>query len=295
MSEDDRRETAELIQMAREQLASADTAVNGQAKPQAPVADPNSLAGMLLAHLRTTYDPLHRREQAIWSRSLGRAVDVREASTGPPSALLVKLIQATDCPKDREGNPNKNGLLRVWNQHLKVAWADLLATLPEETAAAEVDPFAEEELRRHLAALLGRVVSIGRRVADGHDCDVQARSLLDCCLSWAVPGMWGRIRSYWLWCRLEGEESLPNDRVEAQAERHKRLRVALRIELAGQVNAKPLTEWSTTRLTRLMEHYGIGTAIRIGKNRARAIELARDFLDDLVGDPITDREPGEEG
>ncbi len=294
MTDDDRRELEEIAKRIRERDA---VAGNGQAQPPAAApstAPPSTLAGILLAHLRATYDPLHKRDQLVWSRTLARIVDLREASGGPATPLLTQLLTASDCPRDREGAPSKPGVLREWHRHLRVAWADLLASLPDELAAAEVDAAAEDELRRQLAALLGRVVSIGQRVTDGRDTDIQARSLLDCCLAWAVPGCWGKIRSYWLWCRLDGNQAVPTDRHQAQAERRRRLRVALRIELAGQLGIHPLMDWPARRLTELCEYYGIGAAVRIGNGRCRAVELAREYLADLLGDPQTDREPGEE-
>lgn len=256
---------------------------------------PPDLVSTLLAHLRTAYDPLHRREQLIWSRALGRAVDLKEAGQGPSSTLLTQLLRASDCPLNRENIPSKPTLLRNWRSYLSVAWADLLASLPEESATEEVDAAAEAELRRHLASLLGRVVSIGRRVGDGRECDVQARSLLDCCLAWAVPGQWGRMRSYWIWSRQEGDEQLSSDRSIAVEERRRRLRIALRVNLADQLGVRPLAEWRERKLSDLCEHYGIGKAVRLGKGRTHTVELARDFLDDLLSEPNTDREQGEEG
>jgi hypothetical protein len=280
-------DTEAIIAATRAQLAER----NGHPPEAAP---PCTLAGLLLAHLRETYRPLYRREQLVYADALGQHLDERTAGRGPPTPLLRCLLTASDCPRDRQGKPSEAGLLHVWKQHLAIAWADLLAMLPEEAACAEIAAGGEDELRRRLAALLGRVVTIGRRMEGGKEMDVQARSLLDCALAWAVPGIWGRIRSYWLWSRLEGSEPLPADHVLAAPERRRRLRVALRIELAGQLGVRPLCDWRAAHLTEMVEHYGLGHAIRLGGRRRRAIELTPDYLADLLGDPESDREPGEE-
>jgi putative DNA primase/helicase len=285
-------------------VARYDPAPSSTSSSAAPGStDPNTLTGVLLAHLRATYEPLHRRDQVIWSKTLGRTVDLREAGQGPGTPLLTRLVAAS--------NWSEAHVLRHWRQYLGVAWADLLATLQEEAATEEVDPCAEDELRRVLAALLGRVVSLGHVVKDEegeHRTEVQARSLLDWCLLWAdVEGNgWRSVRSYWLWCRLSGNEKVPpplrggtreQEAAHAQkidAERRRRLRVAFRVELAGQLGVRPLADWPMRRLTELCEHYGLGGRVRIGHSRDRAIELAPEFLADLLGCP-TDREPGEEG
>lgn len=296
MTDADRREIAEIAQRIHDR-----DAVERNGAPPPASAAPGTMAGVLLTHLRAAYDPLYRREQLVWSRPLARAVDLREAGAGPATPLLARLLGASDCPRDREGAPSAAGVLRVWRQHLGVAWADMLAALPDEAATAEVDGAAGDELRRQLAALLGRIVSIGRRVVDGRDADVQARSLLGCCLAWAAPGRWERVRDYWLWCRLDGDEPLPTGdttaeaRAALQAERRRRLRVALRVELAGQVGVRPLADWPARRLTELCEHYGIGRRVRVGRTRRHLVELTQEYLADLLGEPETDRTPGEEG
>ncbi len=264
-------------------------------QPRVAAAAPPTLAELLLAHLREMYDPLFRRENTIFSNTLSRLVEEREAGRGPSSALLRRLVTAADCPRGRDGTPSVPGLLRTWRLYLGTAWADLLAQLPEEAGSAEVAAGGEEELRRLLAGLLGRVVAIGRRVGERGETEVQAASLIDCALRWAIPGAWGKIRSYWLWSRLEGDVPLPADRCLAEGERRRRLRVALRIELASQLGVRPLSEWPARRLTELCEHYALGRAIRIGGQRCRAVELSRGFLADLLGEPGADREPGEEG
>ena len=298
MTDSDRAELRVYAERIRARDAAEAAQCNGHVPSSpsaAPTAAPSTMAGILLDHIRGSYDPLHRRDQLVWSRPLGRTVDLREAGMGPATPLLARLLAASDCPRDRQGEPSAAGVLRVWRQHLGVAWADLLAALPEEAATPEVDAAAEDELRRQLAGLLGHVVSVGRRVGDGRETDVMAASLLDCCLRWAVPGAWGRIRSYWIWCRLDGSDPLPPDRHDAEAQRRLRLRVALRVELAGQLGCRPLAEWTATKLARLALHYGIGTVCRIGHDRASAVELSRDYIADLLGEPQTDRQPGEDG
>lgn len=256
----------------------------------------------LAAHLRSLR-PLHRRGETVYADAAGEYLDLRRAGVGPSTPLLARMEEAIDCPRDKEGVPSIPGLLRVWRQYLAVAWADLLAELPEEADCPEIAAGSEDELRRQLAVLLGRVVTCGRVIHDGDSSfEVQeSRSLVHWCLLVADCGQWARIRSWHVWCQLSDGAPLPVLRnlpaaqvQERLRERIARLRVALRIELAGQLGIRPLADWTPRRLTGLVEHYGLGRALRIGHARARAIEVAPAYLADLLGDPETDPSTAEE-
>lgn len=258
--------------------------------PSAADATAADMRKVLSDHLHNTYRPLHRRGQAVYSDALSGVVDLREAGMGPPSTLLKQLLAAPDCPRSRGHQPSTPGVLRVWRQYLAVAWADVLAGLPDEPECDEVAGGAAEEWRRHVSAVLLRIVSMGRlRPQDGGgDATViEQHSLLHWALIWANHEQrWARVRGYWLWCRLDGTEPLPaKTDPERDLARRQRLRVALRVELFGQMQARHLTDLPQRRLADLLELYGIGKRTTAGHAGQAAIELSREFLAGLLAEP----------
>jgi hypothetical protein len=98
--------------------APPDSVVNGSPQSNEQPAS-QTLVEILLDHLKTIYEPLHRRDQAIWSRKLGTTVDLRHASIGPDTPLLKRMLTAIDCPRDREGNPNERAVRNDWRKYLE--------------------------------------------------------------------------------------------------------------------------------------------------------------------------------
>src|SRR5262249_11158810 len=119
-----------------------------------------------------------------------------------------------------------------------------------------------------------RLVTLGRGDREGDDTR-EARSILHWCLLFAKPGGWKQIRSYFVWCRLDGNSS----------DRHESLRVAIRPELLGQLGLRDLQELGQDRLADVAERYGCGQRCRAGRGGQRAIELAPQWLRGLLDAP----------
>ncbi len=245
----------------------------GEASTNGQTTGPSALV-LIRQHLLDYYRPTFRRGPNLYSDALGREIARAEACYAPTPQLVDDLEMAADCPRGRAAPsaPPSPGYI---GPGASVAWRGVL----DRAARGGSDGRgrrrgAEDELRAAIwQHMLGRVVSLGHVVRDeeGDDyTEVQARSLLDWCHLWADRGSWESIRSYWLWCRLDGGEELPKPLAGASdEEKAVRLQliagesgadayVALRVELAGQVGVRVLADWSQHRLTDLCEHYGLG-------------------------------------
>jgi hypothetical protein len=197
-----------------------------------------------------------------------------EATAVPTSALIDALAGAVDAPRDREGNLSRSGLPGFFKKWSKVAWGDLLDSLPaEEDAELGADAPAAEEFRRLVReAMLAEVIlgdtGRGERMAAS-----ERRSLIDWCVRFAKPGPWRSIRSKKCWCRCH-----------AESEGEIRLKVAIRHELFAQVSAdKRLREMGPKAFARRAARYGVGTTSRDERPHGQsAIVLDADFVADLI-------------
>jgi hypothetical protein len=236
-------------------------------------------AAIILEHLREVYSPSFRRGDHIWSSSLAAEVRRHEAlARGGDSTLMAGLTHdAQEMPRDDRGEPRPAAAPRVYRDWAPVAWADLLAELPDEPAAEEVDGTAEEQFRRRLSAALTRIITLASHRQDtSGEQEREARSILHWCLSFARRGGWAQIRSFYVWCRLDCDS----------ADRHAALRVAIRPELLGQLGLRELAEIGQNRLADLCERYGVGRRCRVGRGGQRAIELSPEWLQGLLESPL---------
>ncbi|HJT78827.1 MAG TPA: hypothetical protein VJ739_16600, partial [Gemmataceae bacterium] len=139
---------------------------------------------------------------------------------------------------------------------------------------------------RRLSQALTRQVTLARCANDKDAAQQQQehRSIVHWCLRFARAGNWAQIRSYYVWCRLEGTG--PDG-----------LRVAIRHELLGQLGLRDLQEMGPGRLADLCERYGVGRRCRAGRGGQRAIELDTAWLQGLLEAPgqAEERDPGQEG
>lgn len=226
--------------------------------------DPGSLPGgtgyqIILGYFREEYLPVFRRGPILYSGRLGREVRVSEACHGAPIQLIEKLAGAQDAPRGEDGTVKRGKLPNFFTTWVKSAWTDILRSLPEEEAAGEVCPTAQEEFEARLADALNTIVALGHEYGNGSDVasKVERRSLLDWCVLFAKPGGWKSIRSFRVWAKKEGD----------------RVAIAMRAELFGQLNKPRMIQ---RQLGELAELYGVGTRAKVAGERA--IELSADLL-----------------
>jgi hypothetical protein len=239
-------------------------------------------AAVILDYMLAVYAPAFRRGDRVWSATL--RAEVRRGDVLArccDSAMMGALVaQALEMPCDRDGQVRPEAAPRVYRDYAPVAWGDLLGQTPDEPEAEEVEPSAELDFRRRLSAALTRIITLGRndpeagrRGEDGPD--REARSILDWCRLFAKPGGWAKVRSYYVWCRLE----------RPGTDRDADLRVAIRPELLGQLGLRDLEGLGQDRLADLAERYGVGCRCRAGRGGQRAIELDPEWLRGLLEAP----------
>jgi hypothetical protein len=238
-------------------------------------------------HMERLYRPTYRDGPDIWSAAEGRKVTRTEAvGQSEDGVLHAALEDAAEMPRDDHGYPRRGATPRLYRDYSRAAWGDLHRSLPLETDDGEVEPTAEAAFRRRLGEALTRQVTMdvptpcgrsgaARRQRD-EDRQPQARhqeqrTLLDWAIRWARPGRWERIRSWYIWSRLDGQT----------------VRVAIRPELLGrgQLHMPDLAELGQAGLSRLCERYGLGEGCRVGHGGQRGIEIAQALLQDLQAAP----------
>jgi putative DNA primase/helicase len=218
------------------------------------------------------YQPTHRRGAAIWSETLGREIRPGEALCGAPSELIVLLAQACDRPTTRDGTTDFQALPAFFRRWAPTAWADLAGSLKDEAEAGEIGDHAAEEFKGRLTGALLTLVSLGvptrgRQTDPEHE--VQRRSLLDWAALWAKTGPWRRIRSYQLWCRRDEVGHLA---------------LCVRAEFFGQLPGCSLAGLGK-RFAILARQYGLALPERARPQGCEAVELAPDYVAELLAEP----------
>jgi putative DNA primase/helicase len=220
--------------------------------------------GLIMQFFRAQYEPVFRREQALYSSRLGRLVKSNEATIAPSISLVSQLETAPDAPRNAKGEINRNSIPHFFRIWASVAWRDLLAELPEEEEAAEIDPAATSDFAGAMAAALHQIISLGE-VKNDHTI-VERRSLIDWAARFAKEGPWKSVRSYCIWsCISPGTGT----------------RIALRVDLMSQLGRRELAPMTQNRFGRLCEQYGIGMATKVAG--VRAVELSADYLLQRMG------------
>jgi putative DNA primase/helicase len=248
-------------------------------------APEGTAASIILAQLRTKYQPTFRRGDAYYSAVLGREVKRSEACFGADSDLIKQLAQATDAPRHDDGTVKWSALPRLYKTWVPTAHTDLLAGLPEEEeSGAEVgvvEP-ARGEFRARVAAALHQIVTIGQTTYEDKKevTRTERHSLIELCDMWAKPGNWEQVRSYLLWLRRE-KDTAPLTLG--------RLRVALRVELFAQGPARDLARLDQRKFGRLAQLYDVGVDGECRAGGARCVELTPEFIAELLDRPqLTD-------
>ncbi len=238
-------------------------------------------AQIILAHFRELYAPVFKIGTAIHCGD-GSVMPMGEACALCDSRLIDRLEQATDAARyvGRNGEPGQvkrtalPGFFKTW---AKVAWGDLLRSLPDEDGAELGDRGpAREEFRRLVRDAMLTQVVLGESLKDKGrtqaPSQTERRSLIDWCHKFAKVGPWKSIRSYRCWCKAEiirGELLL---------------RVAVRHELFGQLKAdRRLCQMGQNTFTRRVEGYGIGRTSRSDRPEGQsAVVFDAAFLTDLL-------------
>ena len=233
---------------------------------------------LILRHFRSKYQPSFRHSTKLYSGALGRDVTQAEATAGAGRDLIDQLAGAIDAPRD--GNGVRRGTLpyffRTWAPS---AWVDLLDSLPDEEGSAEiVDPARDEFRRRVSAALLSHVTIRAQHTGKHGDAvDIERRPLIDWARMFAKPARFVEIRGYRLWCRRDDD----------------RLRVALRVELFGQLPGHgDLAAMGQRRFSELAKIYDVGVGAKTGGGDVRVVELLPEFLDAMFTGPAPDGQDG---
>ncbi len=222
---------------------------------------------IILGYFREYYQPVFRRGDAIYSELLGRDVTAARACRAPGIDLVNRLEQAIDAPKDAETGAVKwRSLIKLFGDWSKVAWQDLVETLPDEPAAAEVSPKAGEELKVKLAQALHAHVALGatRYLDNGEQVTRdERRTLVNWCSddNFCLLGKWTDVRGYRIWARKEADG---------------RIRATVHPGLFAQVGPRELKDLGPKELADLGELYGVGVRGRL--NCARVVEWNADFL-----------------
>lgn len=244
---------------------------NGRpAAPEAgqPAAPRQDAYGIILRFFGEHYQPVFRVADSVYSEARGGRVSPTQTCRAPGIALIELLAHATDAPRDKRGHVEPRALIKLFADWSRVAWQDLVASLPDEAEAAEVsakagDDFAAkvaQALHAHVALGVTRVETAGLLMTRD-----ERRPLIDWCLDkqFCTPGRWTDVRGYCIWSRKETDGST---------------RVAISPGLFAQVGPRELKDMKPKDLAGLCERYGIGRPWRIAN--ARGAELAPPFLAD---------------
>jgi hypothetical protein len=237
---------------------------------------------IILEWLRHRYHPTYRTRHAICCED-GSEVTLQVVT--PNSVIIEALEKADDAPRYAGGNTagaiKKNSLPGFFSTWVKVAWGDLLSSLPDEdNAELGQDSPAREEFRRLVRDALLTEVTMGDTIGHSTVTQVERRSLIDWCRKWAKPGRWKDVRKP-CWCKLQvtgdGEE---------------RLMVAIQHGLFAQLRAdRRLTEMRGNTFTRRAQRYDVGAPGRDDRPCGqRALILHPEFIGEMLAGAPPDEE-----
>jgi hypothetical protein len=229
-------------------------------------------AAVILAWLRETLCPHFRRSARIYSARWCR--DLSRTDVVPTSTIIDQLADAGFAPMSKQGMPDLDALPKVFRDWLPVAWGDLLASLKEETATVEIVSPAEEEFCARLREVFLTPIALAYTYSEGGEEREEVRR--DPVIVWArrfaKSPHWakGQLRGYQVWSKKEGE----------------RVSVAFRAGLIGQLHCRgwggPVNHHHLSNLCSL---YSVGTPCKVLGGVERAIQLADEFLADLLDIP----------
>jgi len=219
---------------------------------------------------RDRYKPLFRRNNRIHCVD-GSEIELYSVCV-PDSYIIELLAGAADAPhftQKNGGQLNRDALPEFFYKWGKVAFGDMLRTLPEEINAKTGDDAPARDRFRQLVreAMLQEVV-IGDVIKHQNVTQTERRSLIGWCAKWAKTGPWRQIRSKLCWCKITTLET-----------GECKLRVAIRCELFAQVKGdRWLCSLGQYRFTQFAEKYGVGTTDRKDRPHGKAAVLLSDDL-----------------
>lgn len=240
-----------------------------------PEAEPLDTVQTIRAYWQREYDFSFRRGNDLYSRRLGAAVRRSDACFAPDSELVELLLQATDAPED-----GRDGIHRHFREWAKTAWKDEWKIRPEEAASGELIEVAREEFRALVRAglLTPKTLSVGK-LRSGEETNVQNKPLLHFARSFAVTSRWADVRGLCIWSK-KGPHSpdVP--------------RVAVRVEVFGQVGFARLAGMPYEKFATLCELYDVGKRAWVRGKQDRAVELLPEFVAEALAVPLDDPAEG---
>ncbi|MFM8270922.1 MAG: hypothetical protein ACKODX_01095 [Gemmata sp.] len=245
-------------------------------------------AAIILDHFRDRYAPVFKRGTAICGAD-GTVTPMGEACVLCDSELIELLSKAADAPRyaGKNAEVKRSALPGFFKTWAKVAWGDLLRSLPDEDAAdLGGSAAARDEFRRLVRDALLSQVALGDVIGKSDVTQVERRSLIDWCEKFAKSGPWRSIRSYRCWCKVghgDGGELV--------------VQVAVRHELFAQVKAdRRLCQLTSNIFTRRAVRYGVGAADRAERPHGQsAVVLDAAFVEELLRSTPSDEPAGSQG
>jgi hypothetical protein len=212
------------------------------------------------------YRPTHRLGAKLHSATLGREFGRSEIA---PDFDIIDALAREFLIDRKSGQPNFDAAPRLFRDWLPVAWGELLKKYKEEGAGGEVVASAADDFKVRLTNLLKTRVSIGGYYNRGEAdrTDLQNKPLIAHAVAFAKP-RWADVRDLDIWSRKEPDG---------------RIRVAFRAGLIGELSKTG--EWGRIthdRLSDLCQHYGLGSPCFVQGKKYRAIEVATEFVEELL-------------
>ena len=250
------------------------------------LAEPSTGVVVILDYFRNRYRPVFRRGNSIHCED-GADVPMGVACALPDSDLIERLATTTDAPRTSESHVKRHALPGFFKNWAKVAWGDLLKSLPDEDNAPRgAEGLVKEEFRRLVREAMLTEVVLGDIVRQPNAAtQIERRSLISWCQLFAKIGPWKSIRSKLCWCKLK---ELPGGELV--------LMVAIRHELFSQLRAdRRLCDIGTKKFTLRASRYGVGESTRNNRPEGQAgVVLANEFVADLTSSLPADEPPTEE-
>ncbi len=241
--------------------------------PGCPV-DASRLTGaqIILGYFLERYRPDFRDGSAAHCED-GSMVPMAVACSMPTSELIGRLGKASDVPEYRGGGVNIGALPGFFGKWAKVAWGDLILSLPDEDNSEIGEASREEFVRLVREALLVPIVLHESNGDERGTVLTQRRPLAHWCKMFAKLGPWRDVRDMACWTRIV-DVGNPNPV----------LQIAMRHELFSQVGGdRKLRSMGPRRFGSLAVKYGVGQSSRKERPHGQSAILLHDaFVTGLI-------------